>query len=215
MRAMKALVVFCILFLALLTGMELRGSTAEEQLYLGLKFVVYNDSEHFPVPEPVIDEQDVLQDLKGINQVWGQCGMTFKIDEYLPVDEEQANLRFHPANQSEMNAIRRVYDNSESFLIVTTGAWNRNGSLGRTSANAWTNMPGEDIYGAILESRVGTFANLIAHELGHYLNLEHEDNQDDVMNPIISEESKHLTREQCGVARASVKEHWMRMVRKS
>jgi predicted Zn-dependent protease len=65
------------------------------------------------------------------------------------------------------------------------------------SANAWTAMPGQTPSGAVLESRVADNANIIAHEVGHYLSLDHTSDQSNLMNPIIYDNSTTITEQQC------------------
>jgi hypothetical protein len=74
-------------------------------------------------------------------------------------------------------------------------------------------MPGSGLYGVVLEQKVGNFPNIIAHELGHYLNLYHANERSEVMNAIIYDTSNTITQEQCETARAAVKKWWPNMVR--
>src|SRR5690606_23873099 len=128
---------------------------------LALKYVVYENS----VGVPVINEEQVLANIRAINSVWSVCGIAFQVDDLVSTDPTDYGLRYNTATSSELNSIRRTYSDRETLLVVTTGQWS--GSLGAGAANAWTMMPGGGIYGAILESVVARSSNLIAHELGH------------------------------------------------
>jgi predicted Zn-dependent protease len=64
-----------------------------------------------------------------------------------------------------------------------------------------------------MESAVGTYANIIAHELGHYLNLDHWEDKANVMNAVIYEKSSKLLQEQCVTARAAISYYWKAMLR--
>lgn len=176
---------------------------------LALKFVVYQDS----AGKAVASSADVLKDLGLINQVWSQCNIGFQVEEYDPVDPTQFGLVFNTANTSDLDRIRNVFDEDARFLLVTTGAWNRNGTLGQTGANAWTAMPGGGPYGSIFEAPVATYGPIFAHELGHYLNLEHVADSTDVMNPVIYTTSTKLTAGQCGIARATASGFWSAVTR--
>jgi hypothetical protein len=68
-------------------------------------------------------------------------------------------------------------------------------------------------FGAILERPVASFANIIAHELGHYLNLYHVSDATDIMNPIIYSSSTKLTSSQCATARSAASFFWSKMYR--
>lgn len=178
-------------------------------LCLGLKYVVYQNSSN----KAVVSQPDLVKTVDGISDVWKQCDIGFQLDQVVSAQPPSGTLKYNPANMIEMDDIRKVYGDSNSLLVVTTGKWDRSGSLGNTGANAWTSMPGELLAGVILESTVGTFVNIIAHELGHYLNLDHVSDDTDLMNPIIGDKSKALTRQQCSEARAAVNSEWQRMIR--
>jgi hypothetical protein len=58
-------------------------------------------------------------------------------------------------------------------------------------------MPGQQPAGAVLEAPVAGNDNITAHELGHYLGLDHAKNELELMNPIIYKKSIRLTPMQC------------------
>jgi hypothetical protein len=176
---------------------------------LGLKYVVYKDSRE----RPVVSRQEMLDNVDSINRVWSQCNIGFQVDDYLPVKPSEFRLAFNTADSSELERIRRAFDDGKSLLVVTTGEWDRDGSLGDTGANAWTNMPGESVYGVVMESAVGTYSNIIAHELGHYLNLDHWEDKANVMNAVIYEKSAKLVKDQCRAAREAINYYWKAMLR--
>lgn len=176
---------------------------------IGLRFVVYQSN----TGVPVLSEQQSLDNIDGINSIWNACNIEFQMDQYLAVDSEAYRLQFNTRDISELDKIRSAFQSDSEFLIVTTGRWNRTGSLGKSTANAWTNMPGQGVYGVVMESSVGTFANIVAHELGHYLSLGHLNDPLDVMNPVIYDSSTALTTNQCLQAQAAVNDFWKKMSR--
>jgi hypothetical protein len=185
-------------------------SNDPEYLCLGLKYVVYVD----PSSQPVIEAKVVESNLNVINSIWSQCKIGFQVDEFLPKNPQSAGLPTDTSDFSDLDRIRQTFSEESSLLVVTTYPWKRDGNLGHTPANAWTKMPGSGLYGVILEQKVGAFPNIIAHELGHYLNLYHEKENTDVMNAIIYNNSKVIKQEQCATARLSVKKWWSNMIRK-
>ena len=60
---------------------------------------------------------------------------------------------------------------------------------------------------------MGTFGLIIAHELGHYLNLLHVSDSSALMNPVIYSSSKSLYSSQCNTARAAANYYWSRAQR--
>lgn len=178
---------------------------------LGLKYVAYE------VPEDndpaTVTEQQALANVQGINRIWQQCDLAFEINEFDTVDPTADDLPYDIANYSDLESIRRDFGVANALLVVTTGKWDRAGSLGDTSANAWTALPGGAPYGAVLEEPVATFSNIIAHELGHYLNLSHVPDATDLMNPVIYATSSELTAAQCQTARSAATYFWWRMLR--
>src|SRR5262249_8570274 len=108
------------------------------KLCLGLKYVVYKDSSG----NPVANEQEAIANLARMNELHSACGISFQIDEFDEIDPRQVGLPFHISELSDLDQIRSRFGDSDRLLIVTTGSWGRGGSLGETSANAWTAMPG-------------------------------------------------------------------------
>ena len=184
-------------------------SSNSDILCTGLKYVVYTDSKK----KPVVTQSQAISNLTVMNKIFAQCQIAFQIDEFLAVDPTLYNLTFNTANDYELDNIRKVFDDSTHLLVVTTGTWNRNGSLGNTGANAWANMPGDSDMGAILEAAVGTYSNIITHEIGHYLNLDHANDSSNLMNPVIYDTSTGLTASQCREARNTINVYWKRMIR--
>lgn len=185
-----------------------RGGDSNHALCLGIKYVVYQS----PVG-PVISRNDANRNIALLNNMWGRCQIHFEIDDFQVVNPGDFGLPFHTADYSDLDEIRSRFASDKDLLIVTTGAWNRAGSLGDSHANAWTSMPGSSPYGTVIEQSVGTFANIIGHELGHYLNLQHMNGQLDLMNPVIFRDSTELQPSQCETARSTVKYYWSKMLR--
>ncbi|MEO5969631.1 MAG: hypothetical protein ABIQ95_06860 [Bdellovibrionia bacterium] len=185
------------------------GSEDEDNLCLALKYVVYKDGDG----EGVVDSDQVIDNLKEINNVWGQCKIGFQIDEFDATAPEDVGFSFDPANDDELFGIRSQYNDESTLLLVTTGDWNRTGTLGNTFANAWTNLPADFPFGVVLEKSVGTFPLIIAHEIGHYLDLLHVDDGSNLLNPIIYPESNVLGEDQCQTARATALSSWKKMLR--
>ncbi len=184
-------------------------AASPDHVCLALKYSVYRDH----LGEPVVSQAEAFQNVREVDQVWSQCKIGFEIESFVQVDPSEDQLNYRPADTGELDIIRRRLEDPEHLLVVTTGTWNRAGTLGRSPANAWTSMPGENLYGAILEKPVGRFGNIIAHELGHYLNLDHVNDAQSLMNPVIYDNSTSLSREQCENARYAVRTYWQKMIR--
>lgn len=176
---------------------------------LSLKYVAFKNQSG----AAVVDQNAAIKNVQDINKVWAQCGIAFEIGSYVAADPKASGLKYDTANNSELDDIRKAYSDDTSLLVATTGPWDRSGTLGDTPANAWTAMPGENLYGAILEKSVGTFGNIIAHELGHYIGLDHVSDESDLMNPVIYDDSSKLTQDQCSTAKSTISSNWQRMVR--
>lgn len=183
-------------------------ATDGKTICLGLKYVSYKNSSNVAV----VSQANAISNLKTMNQLFKQCGIQFQIDKYLAVNPEEDHLDYATSSSGELDTIRSTYQDDSTLLIVTTGSWS--GSLGSGSANAWTQMPGSlGPFGAILEASVSTYANIIAHEVGHYLNLDHESNNSNLMSPVIYSSSTELDASQCSIARAAADDYWQKMQR--
>jgi hypothetical protein len=185
------------------------SGTDRQRFCLGVKYVVYKDA----ADEAVIGEQAALRNLDVMNKLYGRCNIQFQIDRFLPIDPADFNLKYRTRTYGELDEIRETLGDDHSILIVTTGPWDRSGSLGNTGANAWTAMPGGGPYGAVIESPVGTFSNIFAHEIGHYLNLLHVTDTNALMNAIIYSRSTSIYDSQCTTMRRTVAGYWRKMLR--
>ena len=167
---------------------------------LALKYVTYR----YPASgNPVVSESDAIENVRAVNQLWGTCGVAFEIEQYAAVDPAEYGLAFETASYAELDGVRSAFAEPNELLIVTTGTWDRSGTLGRTASNAWTTMPGGAAQGTVLEEPVGVYGNLIGHELGHYLNLLHVSDDADLMNPVVYSGSVALSAQQCATVRAA------------
>ena len=176
---------------------------------IGLKYVVYEDS----TGTPVVSQGEAISNIAQVNTLWSQCNIAFQIDQYVSANPTQYGLVFDTANSADLDTIRQDFSDNQSFLVVTTGTWDRTGTLGSTQANAWTNLPGDTIFGSVLEEPVGGFAPIIAHELGHYMNLAHVSDTSNLMNPIIYNTSATIASDQCDGARRAIEYFWTSMKR--
>lgn len=179
------------------------------KICLAIKYVVYRT----PAGMPVASEAQAISNIENVNKVWAKCNLGFQIEEYIALKPPDYGLAYNTSTYRELDDIRDTLNDERTLLITTTGPWNRAGTLGGTSANAWTSMPGGAPFGVIVESTVGTFANIVAHELGHYLNLSHLTEASDLMSPIIYSNSTALNATQCRIARTAARSSWARMLR--
>ncbi len=185
------------------------ASGDDGNICLAVKYVVYKDGDG----AELLSAEGAVDNLKGINDIWGQCQISFQIDKFETVVPGELGLSYDPADESELYDIRSQFIEDSTLLLVNTGHWNRSGTLGNTAANAWTNLPGDIPYGVVLENSVSTFSNIIAHEIGHYLDLLHVDDAGDLLNPVIYPESTALSAEQCETARSTALSSWKKMLR--
>lgn len=184
-------------------------SSDPNNICLGVKVVVYEDSEG----RAVSSGDDIINSFKAINSIWSQCDISFHVDAVETVNPVKFGLNYQTQTKKELDKIRLAFGVDSSLLVVATGKWDRSGSLGKSSANAWTSLPKEGPFGAILEKPVVTYANLLAHELGHYLDLEHSEDRANLMNPVIYAKSTRSSPQQCQTARFAAKSYWHKMMR--
>jgi len=187
---------------------SLEPSPPARHINLAVRFVVYKDA----IGNPVTSQSEVLHDLDQTNRLWSQCNISFQMDQYIPVSPPDAHLTYGPSNYTDLDLIRGTYLSNEDLLVVVTGKWDRAGTLGTTPANAWTSLPGVPPYGAVLEQPVGNYANMIAHELGHYLSLDHVNDRSALMNPIIYRDSVKIYDGECAKARTAALQYWGKMI---
>jgi len=161
----------------------------------------------------VESQLDAIRDIEVSNRIWRDCGIQFQLEDYQSVQPQSYELRYQTRNYEELNEIRGAFNEPGMLLVVATGRWDRSGSLGNSWANAWTNLPGERYYGVVLERAVTSYPQILAHELGHYLSLDHKNDARSLMNPVVGRDSIDLSRQECKEARWAARSYWREMMR--
>jgi hypothetical protein len=179
------------------------GDSDSSHLCIALKYVTYKDVSSGVA---TVSNAQAIQSISGVNSVWSQCHIQFFVESYTAVDARTYGLEYNSSTSDELQSVRNALADSNRLLIVTTGQWA--GTLGAQAANAWTVMPPIGAFGSVLEPSVAGFPNLIAHELGHYLNLEHAADHFNVMNPVVYSNSLNIIDSQCSEARATAISFW-------
>ncbi len=165
---------------------------------LALKFVEFKDpAGHVPLTEA--QASGVVRD---INREYSQCGLAVKLEKYQQVDPAGLGLPYALSAMDQLDEIRAPFEDAKYLVVINTGAWNH---LSMGPANAWTAMPGESMSGAVIEGPVAQNAPVVAHELGHYLSLDHVVDSSDMMNPVIYPRSTQITPLQCHEMLSSVR----------
>lgn len=161
--------------------------------------------------QPIVAQAQALQNVQNISSLWAQCNIQFYLENYQAADPSTSGLPYQPESMDDLTNVRSAFPSSNELTVVTTGQWT--GDLGAQAPNAWTEMPPVGPFGVVMEASVSTIYNLIAHELGHYMNLVHVADEYNVMNPTIYANSLNLTADQCSEARATAISFWGAMLR--
>jgi len=187
-------------------------NSSHELMVLALKFVEYQDPK---TGKPVMNQIAAQKVVDGVNKIWGQCGLQVKLERYQPVNASTLahdKLKFHLSSMDELDRVRSTFDDKKDLVVINTGGWNHK-KMG--TANAWTAMPGDAPSGAVIEGPVATNAPIIAHELGHYLGLDHVSDPTDMMNPLIYDSSTVIYSAQCDSMRKVAQEAHAQALRPS
>lgn len=171
------------------------------QICLGLKYVSYEDS-----AGAVASQSTALKNLEEINSIWRGCGIQFQIEEYQAVDPAVYGLAAGSGAMGQLDQIRNTFNDGRTMLVVQTGYWG-------TTKNAWAQLPGGTAYGVVLESTVATSGNIVGHELGHYMNLDHDSDPSNLMSAIVYPSSLEVTPGQCEETRSTANSFWAAMKR--
>ena len=174
----------------------------DSELTLALRYVSYVDGKG----TPVVSKDQATAMAAAVSKLYSVCHMQVRIDDYVAANPADVKLAFSPSTMGELDTVRNAWKDDKYLLVVNTGTWDHSGGLGADGANAWTMMPGEGSSGAVLEAPVADNVNIVAHELGHYLNLDHVSDQSDLMNPVVYPDSTTITADQCQTMRASAQD---------
>lgn len=170
-------------------------STDPNHLSLAVRFVSYVDD---TTGEPVMSGEGIHQLTREMNQILRPCNLSYIAETIELVRPGDVGLPFNLASMSDLTPARERFDLPSELVVIYTGAWNH-GTMG--AGNAWTTLPGTSPSGAVVEEPVATSAVVVAHELGHYLSLDHVDDPANLLNPISYETSTELTQQQCQAMR--------------
>lgn len=177
-----------------------------DSIKIALKYVAFEDS----TGNPVLNQKALAKLNQEINDLYAPCKIEFIPEEYAPVDPRRYGLEFNTQSMNDLTPIRAQFKDNHRLVVINTGDWNHS-SMG--SANAWTTMPGEDPAGAVIEANAATFAGIVAHELGHYLSLDHKSDSNNLMNPIIYPDSTAIQSWQCEDMRKAAQTYWASAIR--
>jgi len=190
------------------TPSEGSASCGASDLCLALKMVSYSDGS-----TPVVDSGAARDMVSRINSVWSQCGIGFRLEDYQAVEPKNVGLAETTQDMSELPQIRGALQSPNQLLVVLTSPWGSAGNINDSGADAWTTLPGSPPYGAVIDEPVSRNANIIAHEIGHYLSLLHIQSRSNLLSPIVGASSRGLTSGQCSQARATAVGTWAAMLR--
>ncbi len=182
------------------------GPAPEGYLTVAVKYVPFLKNGQ----KPVMTDAEYGDLTRGMNKMMSQCKIRFRMEAVQPADPTQYGLDYNTAAMSEMDKIREPFQDPARLVVIGTGGWDHD-NMG--TANAWTAMPGSAPYGVVIEAPVASFANIVAHELGHYLGLDHVDDTSNMMNPIIYDDSSQLDASQCATMQETARGMWAQSLR--
>jgi hypothetical protein len=160
-------------------------------LRVAVKYVSYLTSD---TRKPITTQVEASELIGRINEIYSPCQIHFVLERYVTAQPETLGLHLKLHSMSDLDPTRRRFDDPNRLVIINTGEWDHRG-MG--TPNAWTAMPGSSPSGTVIEGRVAAYPEMIAHELGHYLNLDHVKDAADLMNPVIYRTSTRLSPGQC------------------
>ncbi len=187
---------------------NLSGFAEGEQydgITLAVNYVAYERN-----GKPVLTQEETQAVFAKVNKVIARCGIRYKLEEYKSVNPADAGLEYNMSSMNELDQIRGAFESNKALVVVGTGSWDKSG-MG--PANAWAAMPGQFPAGVVMEAPVVDNANIVAHELGHYLSLDHSSNQSNLMSPVIYDTSTHLSETQCADMRETASSFWTAALR--
>lgn len=184
-------------------GAQCAGGAAGTQYCIGLKYVAFQDSSG----DSSAPQATAVSNISQINQIWKTCSVNFQLEAYQSVNPTTENLSANGDSDEDMNAQRAAFVDNTHFLVVSLY-----GTVGG-GADAWTEEAGSGSpYGTILDYNVVTYIPVIAHEMGHYMGLEHVTDSTNLMYPS-PYPNPTLTPDQCSTVTSTIQSEWTAMLR--
>ncbi len=178
-----------------MTPHSAKADTSSDTITMAVKVIGLQDSKG----KTTLNQESAKKLLDDVTKSYSQagCKIQFNLESFTAVNPKEKGLEYNTSSMSELDKYRAAFDDGKSLLIVDTGPWDSS----MHPANAWTAMPGETKMGAVFEESVANFYQIVGHELGHYLGLDHVDDSSNMMNPVIDDNSVKITADQCNTMR--------------
>lgn len=188
-------------------------ANSNEQLKVAVRYLAFRGG------DGAVAKRDAVEKMVShMSDVWSQCYIGFMLENYSEIEPSGINAQFSPANYSELDSMREATQSDSDLEIIGSGKWNRAGDLGNSGSNCYSSFPGDQAQGIVCEASSAASPTIMAHEVGHWLNLYHTDDPtsdyiDDttwqnqagnLMLHLVAPTNTELTHGQCARARSAI-----------
>lgn len=174
-------------------------SKNNEELTVAVRYMSFRESSG----GAIVDEATVKGMMGKISDVWSQCNISFVLEAYEVLDPSGIGAKMSPNSFYDIDTLRTKLQTDSDLLMVATGPWGRDGDLG--NPNCYSSFPGDEADGIVCEQKVTGNGNLLAHEVGHWLDLVHTSTGGtNLMSPVISPANSEISADQCATARTAI-----------